>query len=89
MKKYHHDALVSELKKPEYDGKSAEEVFGSGRSMPSPKSLLRLLFVTPKKFADLSKRKNAPAMTVAEDATGFPNAIRPDEFQAAWKEARG
>ena len=92
MHKHQHAYLVTELRKPEYAGKSADEVYAI-LARP-PKSFLAVSFVPESKFNRVHPKLRGRMIAVSDEyakefpsgVAGMPNLIRREEFDKAWSE---
>ena len=96
---HQHAALVAELRRPDYDGKSADEAFAllgppldsglAGRY--APKNLTRIRFVPAAKVAAMRKRGASPKQlaTLVPVAGDFPTGVPgfPNKVMREWFDA--
>lgn len=88
--RHQHEALVEELKRPEFDNLSADEVFQAFQNSPYMKRLAATIFMTRTKFERLhpKRRPKKVIFVEADNLPGFPNKLKREWFDAAWKEIR-
>lgn len=92
MHKHLHDYLVAEIKNPQYDGLTADQVYE--KLARPPKSLLAVSFVPQSKFDRVMPKLRGLMKPVPDEyakqfptgVPGMPNLIRRQEFDAAWSE---
>ena len=91
-------ALVTELRKPAYDGMPADEVYRKlDDDVPMMCGLSQVRFVTAGALENTPLKPGKWAVIISDEELasfpggipGFPNAIRPSDFDIAWQTARG
>jgi hypothetical protein len=91
-------ALVTELRKPAYDGMTAGDVYRKlDDDVPMMCGLSQVRFVTAGALENTPLKPGAWAVIISDEELasfpsgipGFPNAIRRSDFDIAWQTARG
>ncbi len=90
-------ALEAELRKPEYDGMTAEAAYRKIERDRTMRGLSGVRFVTAIALETLPNNQRDKAIVISEEEIarfpsgipGFPNAIRRSDFDIAWQTVRG
>jgi hypothetical protein len=90
-------ALVTELRKPAYDGMTADEVYRKMEEDPTMCGLSQVRFVTAGALENTTLKPGKWPIFISDEELasfpsgipGFPNAIRRSDFDIAWQTARG
>lgn len=90
-------ALEAELRKPEYDGMTAEAAYRKIEKDKTMCGLSGVRFVTATALETLPENRRDKAIVISDEEMvrfpsgipGFPNAIRRSDFDIAWQTVRG
>jgi hypothetical protein len=90
-------ALETELRKPEYDGMSAEAAYRKIDKDKTMGGLSEVQFVTAAALVTIPENRRHRAIIVTDEEMalfpgglpGFPNAIRRSDFDIAWQAVGG
>jgi hypothetical protein len=90
-------ALVTELRRSDYDGMIADEVYRKMEEDPTMCGLSQVRFVTSDALDHTKLKEGKWAVIISDDELasfpsgipGFPNAIRRSDFDIAWQTTRG
>jgi hypothetical protein len=98
LREHCHARLVSELRKPEYDGKSANRMFAVLTADETFCGLTATRFITQAELETIPEKQRPRNIFIVSEETvkrfptglpGFPNKMKRQWFDRAWVEARG